>query len=123
MKNLITNSLKVKETLLYFFILAISIICFLISYLYSFTMPIQFMIGVIWLVAASVLFYFTELGQWVLSFSKEAKTELNKVIWPSRQETVQVTMLVMVMVTVASFVLWTCDSLMLWTVAKITHLG
>ena len=54
---------------------------------------------------------------------KEAKIELQKVVWPTRQEAVQTTSIVMVMVTITGFVLWGIDSGMLWAIGKITHLG
>ena len=56
-------------------------------------------------------------------FAKEAKLELQKVVWPTRQETIQTTSIVMVMVAITGFVLWGIDSGMLWAIGKITHLG
>ena len=67
--------------------------------------------------------FFTAKGEQVFSFAKEAKIELQKVVWPSRQETIQTTSIVMIMVTITGFVLWGIDSGMLWAIGKITHLG
>ena len=53
----------------------------------------------------------------------EAKAELLKVVWPTRQETIQTTSIVMIMVAVTGFILWGIDSGMMWVIAKITHLG
>ena len=56
-------------------------------------------------------------------FVKEAKVELLKVIWPTRQETIQTTAIVMIMVALMGFILWGIDSVMVWAILKLTHLG
>ena len=55
----------------------------------------------------------------MFEFAKEAKIELRKVVWPTRQETIQTTSIVMVMVAVTGFILWGIDSGMMWIIAKI----
>jgi preprotein translocase subunit SecE len=67
--------------------------------------------------------FLTVQGKQVFSFGKEAKLELQKVVWPTRQETIQTTSIVMVMVALTGFILWGIDSGMLWAIGKITHLG
>ncbi len=93
------------------------------TYYFHFTAPILALIWIGWLVLTLTLGLFTEQGKQVFSFAKEAKIELQKVVWPTRQETIQTTSIVMVMVTVTGFVLWGIDSGMLWAIGKITHLG
>ena len=51
----------------------------------------------------------TQMGQRVWGFVKESRAEVRRVIWPTRAETVQMTMLVFVMVVIASLVLWMFD--------------
>lgn len=65
----------------------------------------------------------TSVGKQVFKFAQESKVELLKVVWPTRQETIQTTTIVIVMVTVTGFILWGVDSVMMWAIAKITHLG
>jgi preprotein translocase subunit SecE len=48
---------------------------------------------------------------------------LRKVVWPSRQETIQTTSIVMIVVAVTSLLLWAVDATMFWFIAKVTHLG
>ena len=96
---------------------------FFCTYYYNFSGPIQSIIWLSWLVFSLAFSYFTTTGQQVFMFAQEAKTELLKVVWPTRQETVQTTTIVMIMVTVTGFILWGVDSLMIWIIAKITHLG
>ena len=63
--------------------------------------------------------YQTAKGRAAWSFIKEARSELRKVSWPTRRETIQTTMLVIVMVLVTAFVLWAVDSLFMWFVGWI----
>jgi preprotein translocase subunit SecE len=93
------------------------------TYNFSFTTPIQVLIWISWLVLIMITGYFTTQGQQVFAFSKEAKIELKKVVWPERQEAIKITAIVMAMVAITGFVLWGIDSLMLWGIGKITHLG
>lgn len=85
--------------------------------------PIKTMFWIVWLILALVLSYFTPQGRELLHFIKESKIELQKVVWPTRQETIQVTSIVMIMVALTSFILWGVDSLMIWAIAKLTSLG
>ena len=56
--------------------------------------------------------YQTLLGKQVWHFLSEAKVEVRKVVWPSRQETVQTTLIVFVMVLIMGIVLWLFDMLL-----------
>jgi len=62
----------------------------------------------------------TTKGGLFIDFSKEARIELRKVVWPTRQETVQTTMIVIVMVILASLLLWGLDTFLLWGVGVVT---
>ena len=56
------------------------------------------------------------------SFSKlvsEAKLEIRKVVWPTRQELTQTTMIVVVFVLVVALILWGIDSLIGWAVSSV----
>jgi preprotein translocase subunit SecE len=48
-------------------------------------------------------------GAALIEFSKGSRTELRKMVWPTRQETVQTTMIVLVMVVVIAIFLWLID--------------
>ncbi|OGT67401.1 MAG: preprotein translocase subunit SecE [Gammaproteobacteria bacterium RIFCSPHIGHO2_12_FULL_45_9] len=62
----------------------------------------------------------TTQGQQAWSFIKGSRTELRKVVWPTRQETVQTTLVVAVMVIITALVLWGFDSLFLWIIGWLT---
>lgn len=54
---------------------------------------------------------------WVLL--KGARIEIRKVVWPTRQETVQTTMIVSVVVIAAGLLLWGLDTLLGWLVSLV----
>lgn len=62
----------------------------------------------------------TRLGKACWQFGKEARGELRKVAWPTRQETVQTTLLIIGMVVLMAVILWGIDSLLLWSVGHLT---
>lgn len=93
------------------------------TYYFHFSGPVNALLWVGWLVVFVALGAITTQGKQFLAFAKEAKIELQKVVWPTRQETIQTTAIVMVMVAITGFVLWGVDTLMMWTIGKITHLG
>lgn len=112
-----------KEIILWFGVALVSILAFSGTYYYKFTGPIETLIWIGWLILTLLFVFFTSPGKKGFEFAKEAKIELQKVVWPTRQETVQTTSIVMVMVAVTGFILWGIDSGMMWIIAKLTRLG
>jgi preprotein translocase subunit SecE len=123
MKNTKSSSIKFHELLLWVAIVLITAVAFFVTYYFDITGPLKALVWIGWLVLALVFAFFTTQGKQVFLFAKESKIELQKVVWPSRQETIQTTSIVMVMVAVTGFVLWGIDSAMMWVIGKITHLG
>lgn len=79
-----------------------------------------------WIVLVCViaaLAFNTAKGQALLIFAKEARIEMRKVVWPTRQETVQTTLVVVGMVVVMALLLWGVDSILLWAIGLITQRG
>lgn len=58
----------------------------------------------------------TVKGQLAWEFIKSARIELRKVVWPTRQETLQTTLIVVVFVVIVALILWGLDSLFLWLI-------
>ena len=73
--------------------------------------------------AALALALNTTIGQRAWAFTQEARTELRKVVWPSRQETVQTSGIVLAMVVVMGLILWGIDTVLLHTLAWLTGYG
>ena len=51
----------------------------------------------------------SESGAALIEFSKGSRVELKKMVWPTRQETTQTTIIVLVMVVLVSLFLWLID--------------
>jgi preprotein translocase subunit SecE len=54
-------------------------------------------------------------------FIQDTHLEVRKVVWPSRQETVRTTGLVIVMVIIIALMIWLIDSLLFWIVQSLTR--
>jgi preprotein translocase subunit SecE len=67
--------------------------------------------------------YTTNLGQSVVGFGREARAEVRKVVWPSRQETVQTTLMVIVAVIIIGIFLWLVDMVLVSAVQLLTGQG
>lgn len=81
-------------------------------------------IGLLVLAGVSVaLIFVTEKGRSIWRFGQEARTEVRKVVWPTRKETMQTTMVVMIMVLLVGVLLWIFDSLLLWGITALTGQG
>lgn len=61
---------------------------------------------------AAALFYQTALGVRTVGFFRDARTEVRKVVWPTRQETVQTTLTVFVIVVIIGILLWLFDMML-----------
>lgn len=74
-------------------------------------------------VLAMVLALRTQGGKRFWQFALESRNELRKVVWPTRQETLQMTALVIAVVTIISIILWCIDTLLLRVIAWLTGYG
>lgn len=62
----------------------------------------------------------TQKGKWVVQFFLDSKAELRKVTWPTREETMQTTLVVAVMVVVLALILWGMDGVLVWLIGWLT---
>ena len=58
----------------------------------------------------------TQAGQSAWSFMKEANVERQKVVWPGRQEALQVTLMVLILVVILGLMMWLFDALSFWAI-------
>jgi len=65
----------------------------------------------------------TDKGRFAWSFIGGARTEVRKVVWPTRAETMQTTLMVVIMVVLVGILLWIMDSFLLWAVKLLTGQG
>ncbi len=66
---------------------------------------------------AAVIALQTDQGKRFVAFAKESRVEIRKVVWPTRQETQQTTLVVVAIVLIAALILWALDSLLGWLVS------
>ncbi|MFP3029036.1 MAG: preprotein translocase subunit SecE [Arsenophonus sp.] len=64
----------------------------------------------------------TEKGKATLAFAREARVEMHKVIWPTRQETLHTTLIVGAVTAVMALILWGLDGILISIVSFITGL-
>jgi preprotein translocase subunit SecE len=62
-------------------------------------------------------------GRALWAFATDARTEVRKVIWPTRQETIQTTLAVLVIVLIVSIFLWGVDKILFMIVSALTGQG
>ncbi len=62
----------------------------------------------------------TVVGSTMIKYVRETQVEVRKVVWPTRQETRQTTLIVMLMVMVVALMLWAVDSTLGWAVKALT---
>ena len=68
------------------------------------------------MVLAGAIGYFTRAGTALRDFLVESNFELRKVVWPTRQETVQTTLVIMVVVVILSILLGLIDITLKWAI-------
>jgi len=68
------------------------------------------------LIVATLITMQTAPGRTALGFLGDARTEVRKVIWPTRKETVQTTLIVIAMVVVVALALFFIDWILAWTI-------
>jgi len=74
-------------------------------------------------IAAAGIALTTGTGHAIVSFGREARAEVRKVVWPTRQETVQTTLMVVVAVIILGIFLWLIDMVLLSGVQMLTGQG
>lgn len=87
-----------------------------------FALIVRVLLLVVLLVGAVVLAALTNQGQKAIGFIKESRIELRKIIWPSRQETTQTTLIVGAMCIVVALALWGIDSIIVAIINFLTNL-
>ncbi|GKW49449.1 preprotein translocase subunit SecE [Halomonas pacifica] len=70
-------------------------------------------------VAAAALALTTTKGRDLAELAKNAKKEIQRVVWPTRPETVQTTAIVLVAVLVVGLMLWLIDTLLGWAMSGV----
>jgi preprotein translocase subunit SecE len=73
--------------------------------------------------AALALAWQTRIGRATLSFIMSSRNEVRKMVWPTRQETMQTTLFVMLTVLIVGVFMWLLDLGLFWALSGITGQG
>ena len=75
---------------------------------------VQWGVLLVGLAAAVAVFLISEQGKQLIGFGKDSWKEVKKVVWPSRKETVQMTLYVFAFVVIMALFLWLTDKTVEW---------
>lgn len=75
------------------------------------------------LLAGAAVFMTSERGRMVVAFSREARIETLKVVWPTRKDVLQTTGVIILMIAIMAVFLWLVDFGLLWLVRLIMRPG
>ena len=75
------------------------------------------------LVLAAVVVAFSRYGSEFRRFLELARIELRKIVWPTRQETLQTTLVVFGFVIIAGVFFWVLDLVLAWATKALTGTG
>ncbi len=74
-------------------------------------------------VAAGFVAVQTDKGRAIWSFFGDARTEVRKVVWPTRQDAIQTTLIVLLVVILMSLFMWAIDGILFSIVKSLTGHG
>ncbi len=117
-EEVVSNKLDTFKLLLAIVILILGIVGF---YYYETESQLYRVLGVVFAAGVAVaISATTALGQNLIGFGREARMEVRKVVWPTRQETLQTTFMVLVAVIIIGIFLWLVDMLLAQAIQMIT---
>jgi preprotein translocase subunit SecE len=81
-------------------------------------------LGMLVALALAVVVALTSLqGRALRKFVQGARVELSKVVWPTKDETIQTTLVVLIVAVIGGVIFWTLDFFLLWITTRITGTG
>ncbi len=108
------NSADIMKLLLALAILVLGVVGY---YYYAAQPDLYRVLGMVGAaIVAAVIFFTTTSGRSLKGFLKNARTEVKKVVWPTRQEAIQTTVAVLVGVMIMGVFLWMLDMFLGWAV-------
>ena len=117
-EEVVTNKLDTFKLMLAIAVLIFGIVGF---YYYEAESQLYRVLGVVFAVMVAIaISSTTRLGQGLIGFGREARMEVRKVVWPTRQETVQTTFMVIVAVIIIGIFLWLIDMLLAQAIQLVT---
>jgi len=65
----------------------------------------------------------TARGRVAWDFVRDSRTEVRKVVWPTRRETIQTTGIVIALVTLVAVIMWILDGMLSWIIRALLGNG
>ena len=92
------------------------------NYFYGEQVHIVLRVSILLALAVLALFVasLTDKGRTFTGFAQDSRLEVRKVVWPTRQETVQTTLIIVAVSTIVGLVLWGLDGVFVRIVEFIT---
>ena len=116
-KNIIKRHSNIPLTMLSLVILMIGIVMF---YYFSEIRLFYRVLGMLVVIGMSIIIlYQTDFGKTAYSYIIDSKVELKKVTWPTKQETTQTALGVIVIVVIIGLILWLLDMLFAWAIGNL----
>jgi preprotein translocase subunit SecE len=75
------------------------------------------------LVLGAAVLWFSWYGKQILQFVELSRIELRKVVWPTRDETLKTTAVVIAFVAIAGLFFWALDFVLAWATRSLTGQG
>lgn len=83
---------------------------------------IRFILFIVCFILSVGIVFFTLKGKKFLVFLRDSYFELKKVIWPTREESLQTTLIVFIVTTFMALVLWGLDTIIINLISFVTNL-
>ncbi len=120
-EEVVSNKLDTVKLILAILVLVVGIVGF---YIYAADSLLYRVLGLVLMVGIALgIGYTTQMGQAVAGFSHDARMEVRKVVWPTRQETVQTTLMVIAAVIIIGIILWIVDMILANAIQWLTGTG
>lgn len=89
----------------------------------QFNATLRLVIVLVGLGVSAALAYQTAAGKNMWGYVRGANIEVRKTTWPTKQESLQATLMIAVVVLIVALILWGLDSALLWGVKSVTGRG
>ncbi|MBT3813045.1 MAG: preprotein translocase subunit SecE [Gammaproteobacteria bacterium] len=114
----VTSNLDVLKYILSLVLISAGVVAFYQFSEYSQLYRVLGMVAIV--IVALIIMLTTALGHDSWLFAQEARQEVRKVVWPTRSETMQTTLMVFAMVVIVGFIIWLLDTFLFWAITSLT---
>ncbi|MCG6938529.1 MAG: preprotein translocase subunit SecE [Gammaproteobacteria bacterium] len=117
-EEVVSNKFDTFKLLLAIAVLILGVVGF---YYYEAESQLYRVLGIVFATGVAVAISSTTMqGRNLIGFARESRMEVRKVVWPTRQETVQTTFMVILAVIIIGIFLWLIDMLLAQAIQLIT---